>query len=93
MTTPGRASRDLSGPTGLTTEQFVQAVRARLDGKSHPYCEPVVASDPVKDAYEVDNNKMKDLFEQLDTDKNGSIDYKEFVNALKFLGVAPKMLK
>jgi hypothetical protein len=23
MTTPGRASRDLSGPTGLTTEQFV----------------------------------------------------------------------
>ena len=93
MTTPGRASRDLSGPTGLTTEQFVQAVRARLDGKSHPYCEPVLAAAPVKDAYEVDDAKIKDLFHQLDTDKNGSIDYKEFVGALKFLGVAPKKLK
>lgn len=92
MTTSGRASRDLSGPSGLTTEQFVQAVRARLDGKSHPLCEPVKEAGPVKDAYEVDDAKMKELFLQLDTDKNGSIDYKEFVGALKLLGVAPKKL-
>ncbi len=31
MTAPGKATRDFSGPTGLTTEQFVQAVKARLD--------------------------------------------------------------
>jgi hypothetical protein len=31
MTQPGKATRDFSGPTGLTTEQFVQAVKARLD--------------------------------------------------------------
>lgn len=93
MTTPGRASRDLSGPTGLTTEQFVQAVRARLDGKSHPYCQTVAGSDPVKDAYEADIDKMKALFQQLDTDKNGTIDFNEFVGALKILGVAPKKVK
>jgi EF-hand domain len=92
MTTPGRASRDLSGPTGLTTEQFVQAVRARLDGKSHAYCEPVAAAAPIKDAYEEDDAKMKELFHQLDINKNGSIDYKAFVSALKFFGVAPKKL-
>jgi len=31
MVTPGKASRDLSGPTGLTTEQFVVAVKKRID--------------------------------------------------------------
>ncbi len=31
MTQPGKATRDFSGPAGLTTEQFVQAVKARLD--------------------------------------------------------------
>ncbi len=31
MTAPGKATRDFSGPTGLTTEQFVQAVKARLE--------------------------------------------------------------
>jgi len=31
MVTPGKASRDLSGPTGLTTEQFVKAVKERID--------------------------------------------------------------
>ncbi len=93
MTTPGRASRDLSGPTGLTTEQFVQAVRSRLDGKSHPYCQSVADSDPIKDAYEGDVDKMKALFQQLDTDKNGTIDFNEFVGALKILGVVPKKVK
>jgi len=41
MMTSGRASRDLSGPNGLTTEQFVIAVRARLDGKEHTFCQPL----------------------------------------------------
>lgn len=30
MTTQGKASRDISGPSGLTTEQFVKAVAERL---------------------------------------------------------------
>ena len=28
----GKGTRDLCGPTGLTTEQFVDAVARRLDG-------------------------------------------------------------
>lgn len=53
----------------------------------------MVSAEPIKDAYEVDYDKMKDLFQKLDTSNNGSIDYIEFVNGLKFLGVAPKKLK
>lgn len=85
MTTPGRASRDLSGPTGLTTEQFVMAVRARLDGKSHPYCEPVVVEAPIK--LEVDEQKLKNLFHDIEAHKN-VMDYSYLTDALlKYLGV------
>jgi len=31
MVTPGKASRDLSGPAGLTTEQFATAVKKRIE--------------------------------------------------------------
>ncbi len=94
MTTAGRASRDLSGPTGLTTEQFVQAVRSRLESRDDPLTKPLpTAPAVVKDAYDVDDVKIKELFSQLDTDKNGNIDYNEFVSALKFLGIAPKKIK
>jgi isocitrate dehydrogenase len=93
MTTPGRASRDLSGRDGLTTEQFVKAVKSRLDSVSDPLTEPVPSISPVEDAFEVDYNKIDELFLQLDTNKNGQIDYREFVSALKFLGVVPKKIR
>jgi len=34
MATPGKATRDLSGPSGLTTEQFVEAVTKKLESRS-----------------------------------------------------------
>ena len=34
MTTKGKATRDLSGKSGLTTEQFVEAVKERLENKT-----------------------------------------------------------
>lgn len=91
MTTPGKGTRDLSGPTGLSTPQFVAAVRARLeaylDGK--PLDEPtqVVA---VEDAYPADLELMKSLFDSIDTDKSGKIDFKEFTAGMKKLGIVPK---
>lgn len=92
MTTVGRASRDLSGPGGLTTEQFVKAVRSRLDSVANPLTEPVSAAPDVKDAYDADYSKINELFMQLDADKNGNINYNEFVSALRFLGVTPKKI-
>ena len=36
---------------------------------------------------------MKALFKDLDTDGNGTIDYKEFALGMKRLGMAPMKLK
>lgn len=96
MTTPGKATRDLSGPTGLTTPQFVAAVRHRLDlylaGKSDADIAPPSTPAPIVDAFPVDVKLMKELFDKLDTDKNGTIDFDEFSAGLKKLGVTPRKL-
>ena len=93
MTTPMGGTRDLCGPKGLTTQQFVKAVRNRLDlslqGKKSP--ETTKATSFV-DEFEVDNKKMKEMFDSIDIDKSGRINFDEFVVAMKKLGIAPKKL-
>jgi isocitrate dehydrogenase len=86
MVTPGKASRDLSGPNGLTTEQFVVAVRERL-GKV-PIEEPKQKVVPV--VYEVDDDLIKNLFNSIDTNGDGTIGMEEFKSGLKKLGITPK---
>lgn len=88
MTTPGKASRDLSGPTGLTTEQFTQAVRGRLDGALG--FTPVGSVTPVDSS--IDMNLVSQMFAQLDTDKDGAIKLDEFLYALKKLGISPRKI-
>jgi isocitrate dehydrogenase len=86
----GNGTRDMCGPTGLTTEQFLDKVIenfvALYDGKV-----PELAAEvPVKPALPtVDKAKVKDLFDLYDLDKDGSISMSEFENALVKLGVAP----
>ena len=93
MTTPGKGTRDLSGPKGLTTEGFVKAVRNRIDGKVKKTATDTDTPLVVKDPYDIDDKKMKALFKDLDTDGNGTIDYKEFALGMKRLGMAPMKLK
>lgn len=45
------------------------------------------------DQRKVDRAKMRQMFDELDTDKNGSINFEEFVVALKRLGIAPSRLE
>ena len=96
----GRVARgnhsDLCGPTGLTTEAFVDYVAMALDahvkGKPLPTeAEPVVSAPYVSDD-DVDYTSLEKLFEELDTDKNGSIDIEELKVGLRKLGVLPKSL-
>ena len=99
----GRGTRDLCGPSGLTTEQFVDAVAGELDmafaartaaaaaraETIAPLMEaPIV---PVDDKL-VDEEALKALFEELDSDGNGSIDFGELKRGLRRLGVAPRSL-
>lgn len=87
MTTPGKASRDLSGPTGLTTEQFADAVRVRLDTHyaSRVQRTPII---PV-DNKVFDLDLVKAMFMEIDSNKDGKIDVNEFAVGLKKLGLAP----
>jgi isocitrate dehydrogenase len=92
----GKGTRDLCGPTGLTTEAFVDYVAMALDahvkGKPLPTeAEPVVSAPYVSDD-DVDYTSLEKLFEELDTDKNGSIDIEELKVGLRKLGVLPKSL-
>jgi len=87
MVTPGKASRDLSGPTGLTTQEFVQAVKDKIDGKvpMHPSPTPV----QVQDEDTTDETRIKELFATLDVNGDGTIGFEEFKTGLKKLGMSP----
>ena len=89
MATPNGGTRDLYGSKGLTTEQFVAAVRDRIDGKL-PLVAEVKEKVSLQDAYEYDRQKMREMFESIDTDSSGRINFDEFVVAMSKLGITPR---
>jgi len=87
----GKGTRDISGPTGVTTEEFVQSVAKYLDTK-----EPLDSIPELKSQGKplvLDNEKVKSFYERLDVDKDGKIDFDEFVEALVLLNIQPKTLE
>mmetsp|Transcript_61769 Transcript_61769/g.157000 ORF Transcript_61769/g.157000 Transcript_61769/m.157000 type:complete len:521 (-) Transcript_61769:419-1981(-) len=98
----GRGTRDLSGPSGKTTEQFVATVMEDLTRRmasgappgSYTYTavkqEVQAPSRKFRKNYEnVDESAMKAFFDKYDADKGGSICFKEFVEMTVELGIAP----
>ena len=94
ITTTG--TRDLCGPEGLTTEEFVDHIASMLSGDdadvvlSKTQVKREGSFEPVVSAASVDEEAMTQLFHEMDLDGNGSIDYSEFTKALTRLGVAPR---
>ena len=94
----GKGTRDMSGPSGLTTEAFVEEVGTRLDvlmdptkAKVETVVEEVVKADPrFRRNYDVDKAALLALFKEHDKDSNGAICYDEFEDMMVKLGVAPK---
>mmetsp|Transcript_42045 Transcript_42045/g.50962 ORF Transcript_42045/g.50962 Transcript_42045/m.50962 type:complete len:490 (-) Transcript_42045:482-1951(-) len=82
----GQGTRDLCGPAGLTTEEFVQAVSDLLDGK---VLEVDGVTEPVVDD-ELSEDQIAQLFKQFDKNEDGQINIKEFGRALRKLNVHPK---
>merc|ERR1712168_521017 len=95
----GLGTRDLCGPDGLTTEQFITAVSDRFkgvdiselqmryniqeEGKKKKSKAEVIKED-------VDFEAIKGMFDLYDTDASGTIDVDEFCEMMIKLGVAPK---
>lgn len=84
----GKGTRDLCGPSGLTTEQFFDVVADGLDGKA---IEAAPSADKVKyvGADNVDTDAVDGMFAEFDKDSDGTIDKQEFCEMLMKLGVAP----
>ncbi len=92
MTTSGKATRDLSGPSGLTTEDFVLAVKERIDGIQSEKHIPREKKTEFVDVELIDIEKIRRLFNEIDVDKDGTIDMQEFTRALKLLKITPKKI-
>jgi len=92
----GKGTRDLCGPSGLTTEQFVDHVAELLSKRMASDKPPEIftletTKKPLtsKKHQGVDEEAMKAFFDKFDTDGNGIISFEEFVDMTMDLGIAP----
>jgi len=79
----GHGTRDLCGPSGLTTEQFVDFIASKLVAAED--VDGTVSGDetPAKK----DDTNLQEIFGFMDTDGNGSISYDEFQAGLEKLSM------
>lgn len=89
----GKGTRDLCGPEGLTTEQFIAEIASRLAVESEVKSkaeqlkqlnlQPPKRSETITPALQnIDLDAIRKMFDDLDTDGNGSIDFQEFSSGL-----------
>eukprot|EP00945_MAST-04E_sp_MAST-4E-sp1_P006584 g6584.t1 len=87
-------TRDLCGPDGLTTEAFVDTVAKRMGGIPAALTRQESFSPKRLAGWNaVDEEAVKELFTEFDTDGSGNINFQEFCVALSKLGVQPKDVK
>merc|ERR1719343_1955140 len=94
----GRGTRDLCGPSGLTTEQFVDTVaediRLRMTTGEGMKVAPVEQTRvsrfaDTKAMAAIDQEAMKAFFDKFDVNGDGSISFEEFVDMTIELTIAP----
>ncbi|KAL7498420.1 hypothetical protein ACHAWT_007357 [Skeletonema menzelii] len=93
----GQGTRDMCGPTGFTTEDFVAKVAWRLDRYLQQQIEEQAPPELSEEDLPVPANKITafdqkailQLFEKYDKSGEGKIDFKNFSKMLMKMGVAP----
>ena len=92
----GQGTRDMAGPTGFTTEEFVDKVAWRLGrylSDDREVVAPPVLEEPdrsFKSEFEnIDMPKLHALFDKYDNEGTGTIDFKGFAKMLVKMGIAP----
>jgi len=94
----GQGTRDMCGPTGFTTEDFIAKVAWRLDRylvqqQHEREAPPELAEEdlaiPADKMADFDQKAILKLFEKYDKSGEGKIDFKNFSKMLMKMGVAP----
>lgn len=93
----GQGTRDMAGPMGFTTEEFVDKVAWRLGRYLSDDIEsekPPVLEEPDrsyrKEFSNVDMSKLHTMFEKYDKAGTGKIEFKDFAKILLKMGIAPQ---
>lgn len=93
----GQGTRDMAGPIGFTTEEFVDKVAWRLGRYLSDEVEaekPPVLDEPDrsyrKEFANVDMSKLHTMFDKYDKEGTGKIGFKEFAKMLVKMGIAPQ---
>eukprot|EP00658_Telonema_sp_P-2_P008817 TRINITY_DN13334_c0_g1_i3.p1 TRINITY_DN13334_c0_g1~~TRINITY_DN13334_c0_g1_i3.p1 ORF type:complete len:367 (+),score=111.53 TRINITY_DN13334_c0_g1_i3:221-1321(+) len=89
----GKGTRDLCGPSGLTTEAFVDEITQRINQHVQAAEAGEVVTKAAKSLqrnFTVDTEAIQQLFQEYDKDQNGAIDMQEFTELLVDLDIAPK---
>lgn len=86
----GQGTRDLCGPSGLTTEQFVDHIASMMAAGGDPTTITTTAKLPVIKEDDFNDELVRKMFDDLDTDGNGTIDLEEFTAALVRLNIQPR---
>jgi isocitrate dehydrogenase len=93
----GQGTRDMAGPTGFTTEDFIDKVAWRLGRYLNDQVEktaPPELEEPdrmYRRAFEnVDMPKLHSLFEKYDKEGTGKVGFKDFTQMLVKMGIAPE---
>jgi isocitrate dehydrogenase len=95
----GQGTRDMSGPSGFTTEDFIDKVAWRLGrylAQQEDEAPPPKLHEPdrkFRRNYDIDEQAVSALFAKYDTDGDGSIDFEEFCTMLIKMNIAPQKVK
>jgi isocitrate dehydrogenase len=92
----GQGTRDMSGPAGFTTEDFIEKVAWRLHrylaSQTDEHDPPPLLLEPdrkYRRNYDVDEEAVSAMFNKYDKNGDGYIDFEEFMRMLVKMNLAP----
>lgn len=92
----GQGTRDMSGPSGFTTEDFIRKVAWRLQrylAMQYDEAPPPKLGEPERKFrrnYDIDEEAVNTMFQRFDKNGDGRIDFQEFTKMLVKMGLAPQ---